>query len=187
MKRRIKKYLEGVSTKQKIFQICSIILVSLLSVLIILLRSKLEGLKDYGYAGLFLVSTISSASIILPVPGLFLVFSFGAVLNPLIVGIVSAFGSALGEVTGYILGYGGRIAVEDRDKYEKVSEMMRRWGSWTILFLALIPNPLFDIAGIISGMLKYPLWKFLLYTLIGRIIKHIVFAYAGFYSLYYFF
>ncbi|MBN2363704.1 VTT domain-containing protein [candidate division WOR-3 bacterium] len=182
----MKHYLKNVSARQKIFQISLIIIVVALSVLILIFRNRIEYLKDYGYAGLFLISVLSSASIILPVPGLFLVFTFGAVLNPVLVGVVSGVGSAAGEITGYLLGYGGRIAVEDGEKYRKISGWMKKWGGLTIVVLAFIPNPLFDVAGIVSGMLRYPLWKFLLYSLVGRIPKHIIFAYAGFYSLYYF-
>jgi membrane protein YqaA with SNARE-associated domain len=56
---------------------------------------------------------------------------------------------------------------------------MKRWGSLTIFVLALIPNPLFDIAGAIAGLLRFPLWKFLLVGAAGRIPKHIFFAYSG--------
>ncbi len=180
------EFLKKISTKQKIFQGATILIVIALSVLILIFRDKIENLKDYGYAGLFLVSALSSASIFLPVPGLFLVITFGAVLNPILVGVISGVGSAAGEVTGYLLGYGGRIAVEDGEKYEKMSRWMRKWGGLTILFLAFFPNPLFDAAGIVSGVLKYPLWKFLLFSTAGRIPKHIIFAYAGFYGFYYF-
>ena len=52
-----------------------------------------------------------------------------------------------------------------------------------IIVLAFIPNPLFDLAGMASGALKLPIWKFLLACAIGKIIKMLMFAYAGYYSI----
>lgn len=43
-------------------------------------------------------------------------------------------------------------------------------NSLTILLLASIPNPLFDLAGIMCGQLGIPFWKFFLATLIGKAI-----------------
>ena len=56
---------------------------------------------------------------------------------------------------------------------------MRSYGGRTILVLAFIPNPLFDVAGMIAGILKMPLWKFLLFCWIGKTLKMFLFAYAG--------
>ncbi|KAK3125426.1 hypothetical protein QOZ80_7BG0604780 [Eleusine coracana subsp. coracana] len=38
----------------------------------------------------------------------------------------------------------------------------------TILLLASVPNPLFDLAGILCGQFNIPFWKFFLATLIGK-------------------
>ncbi len=56
---------------------------------------------------------------------------------------------------------------------------MEKYGDITILVLAFIPNPLFDLAGISAGILKMPVWKFLLFCVIGKILKMMMFAYAG--------
>ena len=45
--------------------------------------------------------------------------------------------------------------------------------------LALIPNPLFDVAGAAAGALKMPVLEFLLWAFIGKTIKMLLFAYAG--------
>ncbi|KAH9611886.1 hypothetical protein KSS87_003368 [Heliosperma pusillum] len=41
---------------------------------------------------------------------------------------------------------------------------------WTILLLASIPNPLFDLAGIMCGQFGIPFWQFFLATLFGKAI-----------------
>jgi len=139
----------------------------------------MEGLGGYGYLGAFLLPMLCSATIVVPVPGLMVVFTLGGILNPLFVGLVSGVGGTMGEMTGYLLGYGGRAAIENVSLYQRMEYSMKRWGAVTLFVLALIPNPLFDIAGSVAGALRYPLWKFLLYGGAGRIIKHTFFAFAG--------
>ena len=140
---------------------------------------KIDELETYGYLGAFLVSALSSATIIVPVPGLIIVFTLGAMLNPWLVGIISGIGGTLGELTGYLLGYSGRVAIQNIKLYQRMEYWMRRWGSITILVLAVIPNPVFDIAGAVAGALRFPLWKFCVYGGFGRIIKHTLVAFAG--------
>jgi len=133
------------------------------------------------YAGVFLVMFFSSATIILPVPGLAGVFVAGVFLNPLLVGIVGGVGSALGELSGYCAGLGGKVIVERKRKkmYKFVKGWMRRNGFLTIFISAALPNPFFDIAGLAAGALDYPLWKFLLACGTGKVLKCVALAYLG--------
>jgi len=142
------------------------------------IMSRMESLE---YAGVFLVMFLSSATIILPVPGLAGVFIAGAFLNPILVGIAGGFGSALGELSGYFAGYGGKIVIEKsrRRTYKNIQRWMRRNGFITIFISAALPNPFFDMAGIAAGTLDYPLWEFLFACLAGKILKCIALAYLG--------
>ena len=72
---------------------------------IFVFRDQVERLETYGYLGAFLISLITSATIILPVPGIVLIAALGAVYNPVLIGLVAGTGSALGEITGYMAGY----------------------------------------------------------------------------------
>jgi uncharacterized membrane protein YdjX (TVP38/TMEM64 family) len=129
-------------TRERYLQILALLFVVALSVFIILNRQKVGELEEWGYLGVFLISIISSASIVLPVPGWILVATMAFTLNnPLLVGIVSGLGGTIGEMTGYLLGYGGRLAVENVGIYTRMVQWMKRWGSVTIFVLALIPNP----------------------------------------------
>jgi membrane protein DedA with SNARE-associated domain len=56
---------------------------------------------------------------------------------------------------------------------------MGKYGDITILLLAFIPNPLFDMAGMTAGALKMPIYRFLFWTLIGKTLKMMMFAYGG--------
>lgn len=150
-----------------------------ITALIVVYRNDLERLAGYGYGGVFLISLIGNATVILPVPSLAVVFAGGGVLNPLLVGLVAGLGEPLGELTGYMAGYGGSAVVQERERFRRVQEWMQRRGFLTILVLSAIPNPLFDLAGISAGMLHYPLGKFLLPCWIGKTIKALAIAYLG--------
>ena len=69
--------------------------------------------------------------------------------------------------------------IEKSEKVKKLTAWMKRNQSWTIFLLALVPNPLFDMAGFIAGASRMPVWKFLFFCLLGKIIKMLVFAYLG--------
>jgi len=174
--------------KQRIIQISALVVAVGITIGIRLLPIDWQNLdwdtiKPYGYVGLFVVTFISDATVLIPFPGLVVVFIAGGFLNPLLIGLASGLGSALGELTGYLAGYGGRAVVENRAAYMKLESWMRRNGTLTILFLSVIPNPLFDMAGMMAGALKYPLWKFLLVCWLGKAIKFTVVAFAGTASL----
>ncbi|MCX6004462.1 MAG: VTT domain-containing protein [Chloroflexi bacterium] len=146
--------------------------------------AKYWGLK---YLAIFLISLAASATLIIPIPGLAITSVIGAISisawDPLFIGIASGIGASIGESTGYLLGYSGRMAIPDTKSYERVVGWMSKWGTLTIFLLALLPNPLFDLAGIAAGVLKYPIWKFILIGAAGRLPKHILFAYLGYWGI----
>ncbi len=140
--------------------------------------------KDWGYLGVFMVSMVSSASIILPVPYFVLVFAAGAVLNPFFVGIAGGLGSAIGELTGYAVGFGGKQALNK--KHKKLLERTEAWaekhGFFAVMILfAATPLP-DDIVGILGGALGYSIRKFFIASLIGKLILNIALAFGGFYG-----
>jgi membrane protein YqaA with SNARE-associated domain len=149
----------------------------------LIFRDHLRELERYGYAAVFLVGLVSNATLILPVPGLAVSSVLGSVFNPWIVGLVAGIGQALGELTGYMAGYSGHTWVDDHPRYDRLVIWMQQYGVFTVFLLALLPNPLFDVAGMIAGVLRLPVWQFLLSAAVGKVIKNIAFAVAGYYGL----
>jgi uncharacterized membrane protein YdjX (TVP38/TMEM64 family) len=149
----------------------------------IVFRDHIQELERYGYAAVFLVGLVSNATLILPVPGLAVSSVLGSVFNPWIIGIVAGIGQALGELTGYMAGYSGHTWVDDYPRYDRLVRWMQRYGVFTIFLLALLPNPIFDVAGMIAGVLRLGVWRFLLSCAAGKVIKNIGFAVAGFYGI----
>jgi len=143
------------------------------------------GLVDsLGYMGIFLISFIGNAVILLPVPAYAVVIIAGGILNPWLVGIFAGLGAAIGELTGYGVGRGGGYMIEK--KYKSLLKNTKRWserhGMFPIVILfAATPLP-DDIVGIICGVINYDIRKFLGANIIGKIVSHSVLAWAGFYG-----
>jgi uncharacterized membrane protein YdjX (TVP38/TMEM64 family) len=150
-----------------------------LTVLLLVYQEQIRQLGAYGYPGIFLLALLSNATIIVPVPGVLLTSAMGMVFNPFWVGIIAGTGAALGELSGYAAGYSGQAVIENARGYETLTRWLQKYGAITIVALAFIPNPLFDMAGLVSGALKMPVRKFLFFCWIGKMLKMLVFAYSG--------
>ena len=72
----------------------------------------------------------------------------GLELNLFAVGMLSGLGEAIGELSGYAIGYRGRSVIQGRKLYIRVRQWMSRWGMPIILIVSIIPNPVFDFVGI---------------------------------------
>jgi membrane protein YqaA with SNARE-associated domain len=163
----------------KSFRFLVVLFVLGISVTIFIFRDEFTRLAAVGYPGIFVVSLLGNATIILPAPSLALVFAMGSALPPVLVGLAAGVGEALGELTGYAAGVGGRGVIENQDVYGRLMAWMRRRGGITIFALSAIPNPFFDLAGIAAGTLRYPLWRFLLFCWLGKTVKTVLVAWAG--------
>ena len=162
-----------------IIRLIVLLAVIALTIILVINREKIQALQAYGYPGIFLFSILANATIFLPVPGVVFTSAMGAIFNPLLVSVAAGSGAAIGELSGYLAGFSGQAVVEDSERYKRVVRWMEKYGDVTILVLAFIPNPLFDLAGIVAGILKMPIWKFLIFCVIGKILKMMMFAYAG--------
>ncbi|XP_078442245.1 SNARE associated Golgi protein family [Wolffia australiana] len=105
--------------------------------------------------------------------------------------ILWGMGTALGELPPYFISRAASLSggllntVEEPSSSPSVDGWMSRMlnrtkhqllsrtqhlNFFTILLLASVPNPLFDLAGILCGQFGIPFWKFFLATLIGKAI-----------------
>jgi len=146
-------------------------------------RDHLRDLRRYGYLAVFLVGLVSNATLILPVPGLAVSSVMGGVFNPWVVGLVAGVGQALGELTGYMAGYSGHVWVDEHPRYRRLVLWTQRYGVFAIFLMALFPNPVFDVAGMAAGVLRLPVWKFLVSCAAGKVIKNVLFALVGSYGI----
>ncbi len=160
-----------------------------LSFMVLMLTVKLQGLLRrplqeyalYAYVGVFIITTLNSATIIFPAPGMALVLSAASTWNPIWIALAASLGGSLGELTGYLVGRAGKNVVipEQSAVYQRAEGWMRQHGAWVISFLAGVPLAPFDIVGLVAGGLRYPVGKFLLFCWFGRIPRTFVEVYFG--------
>jgi len=66
-------------------------------------------------------------------------------------------------------------------RLQRIEGWMQKYGLVTLFVLAAIPNPAFDLGGIVAGATKIPVWKYLLAVGLGKAVKFFFFAFLGFY------
>jgi len=169
------------SKRQRTLLSSVFILIALILLTVFLLRNR-DQIKEFvelGYAGIFFVSILSNATIIVPIPGVVFTSAMGAVFNPFWVALAAGCGAALGELTGYLAGFSGQFVIDRKDWYQELTKWMKKYGNLTVLVMAFIPNPFFDLTGIVAGALKMPVARFLFWCVIGKILKMLIFALTG--------
>lgn len=160
-------------------QIAAALSAVFITILLILLRDEISQLGIYGYSGIFLISLLGNATVIFPAPSFAIVFAVGGAFHPIGLGIAAGLGAAIGEMTGYLAGIGGRAVFEDRDLYQRLAGWMSQHGMMAVFILAVIPNPFFDVGGMVAGALRMKAWKFLLAAALGKSIRFYLLALLG--------
>ncbi len=145
-------------------------------------QQQLVHFRSLGLFGIFLVNLLGSAMIFLPAPGIATVVAGGGLYSPFWVGIVAAVGSSIGELTGVLLGRSGKqvfLNQEAHPLYTATRKLFDRHGGLLILVVSFIPNPFFDVIGIMAGAMSYSPVRFFCYVLVGRIARDLLLAYFG--------
>jgi membrane protein YqaA with SNARE-associated domain len=111
-----------------------------------------------------------------------IVFAAGSLADPLLIGIIAGLAGAIGELSTYFIGYGGERLISKKKKegkrYNRAEEIFQKYGFWAVILFAFTPLPM-DLLGLIAGGLRYNLKRFFIGTLIGKIPRFILMAYAG--------
>jgi membrane protein DedA with SNARE-associated domain len=167
-----------------------LVLAACLGGLFIALDLGVDDIQRWGYAGLFAIVLLRSASVVLPMPGGGIIFAAGGLLDPVLgvpapimVGLVAGFAESIGELTGYAAGMGGSTMLKDRAIYVRIRRWIERRPFLTVFLMTFTPPILFDVAGLAAGAARVPLRIFYPALLIGKILRDILVATAGYYSL----
>jgi membrane protein YqaA with SNARE-associated domain len=136
--------------------------------------------QNYGDFGIFLISLIGALSIFFPLPCTVVIFTLGGLFDPFLSAIAAGLGSAVGEFSGYLLGYYGRrvISPERRRKMGFMVRVFDRFGPITIFLFALTPLP-DDLLFIPLGIMRYSLLHAFIPALIGKVSMNFIVAYSG--------
>lgn len=154
---------------------------------ILVFRDRIAELRHYGYLGAFLISLLASATVIIMIPSVPIVFALGSILNPFFLALVAALGETIGESTGYIAGRTGsaffiKKASDDCESggiYARIQRWMKVKGSLALFISAAIFNPFFSVIGATAGALRLPAWKFYLVVFAGKMVKWMLVAILG--------
>jgi membrane protein DedA with SNARE-associated domain len=160
-----------------------------------------DPLGEFAYAGVFLVNLVSTATLIIPVPGItaaanvLIVTEASDARFPWIIGVLGGAGMAMGEFTAYYAGALGAHAARRQDfdiperperwrplarrTYAFVSRLMERWGMLTLFVLAAIPDPVFELAAVTAGSVHMPVRRYFAAVLAGCIVRGLSLAYLG--------
>lgn len=165
--------------RRKIIPLAGLLLVIAITAGIVYVHKQYPGrigtLRHFGYLGVFIISIIFNATLILPAGNMLILVAFGASLPmpaPVIVGVVGGAGAAIGETVGYIAGRSGRGLVARRQMYGRVEGWVLRWGWLTIFVFSLVPL-VFDLVGIAAGALHFPFWRFFIFCWLGRTVLYV--------------
>jgi membrane protein DedA with SNARE-associated domain len=144
-----------------------------------------------GYVGVFIAGVIASVTLLLPVPMLGMVFVAAALLNPILLGVAAAAGISAGLWPTYFAGTAsasaiGRIERSRNAWVRAVTERSLGWFRtrpiWATFLLALVPNPIFDFAGVMAGAFRVPFWQFLASSFAGKLIQFTSVALLGYFA-----
>ena len=150
-----------------------------------------------GYGGIFLANLLSTATVFIPVPGLLaighaLIVSGAETLNPFAAGLIGGLGMGLGETTAYMTGLVASEATRHAQPefprwlqpavertVRTVDWLMARYWVPTLFVLAVIPDPVFEFAGITAGATRIGFRPFMAVVVPGNVIRGLLVAYLG--------
>ena len=140
----------------------------------------LQQLTQLGYIGILAMSFIGASSIIFPIPYTIVIFLIASRYDPVLLAVFGGAGAALGEFTGYLLGFYGRriLSEERRRKMEALVKLFGRYGPLAIFLFALTPLP-DDLLFIPLGIMRYKLVKAFIPALLGKVLMLFILAYFG--------
>lgn len=141
-----------------------------------------EFLIDYGYVGMAIAAFLSGSLVPISSEAVMAALLAMSDMDPWMT-MISA---SIGNIGGSMFNYGlGRLSntrnmhkwlrIKEK-RLEKTKDLINRKGSWIALFTFL--PILGEAIAIAMGMLKINIYKVLLYTTIGKVIRYVIVGYT---------
>jgi len=156
-------------------------------------------LAHYGLFGMLIIAFLGGSllsMLAVPIPYWLLVFTLPSILAPqfqigapILVGLVSGIGATLGQLLTFMLGCGSRDLSQklayrvNRRFYDRAIAWTQQHGSLAVFGMSAIINPFHLPMTLAIASLRYPSWKFFIFSLLGNIVKSSVIAFCGYYGL----
>ncbi|RLG87130.1 MAG: hypothetical protein DRO15_05285 [Thermoprotei archaeon] len=134
--------------------------------------------RDLLWLSMLALGFIGASSVIVPIPYtgiIFIISSSIPEVNTIEIAVFVGIGSALGEITGWLMGFAMRKLVPKsyRGRAEAFLKFIRAKGVWALYLLLFIFafTPLPDDAVFIAlGILRFPIIKALIPCIVGKIL-----------------
>ena len=179
--------------------ISSVVITLALAALIIFKWETVQELAGVSYFGLFIISALGGATVLVPVPMLAVQFAMGgvltpwfgpAVVGPIFVGIVAGLAETIGALSIYLTGFGGGTPLAGATRkgrwqraYLRITELMERRGKLTLFLVSAIINPFFYPVSLAAGAVRFGVRRFFFIAWAGKTIKCTAIAYTGYFGL----
>ena len=144
-----------------------------------------ELVREFGIAGIFLVSFIGTATVLVPIPYtvVILLVSASSIMNPWVIVMFATAGSAVGETTGYLIGYSAKNIVGEKKQAKLDSMLMvlqKHRNIWPVLvfIFALTPLP-DDLLFIPLGLAHFSFKRVFVPMIIGKTIMLTLLVFLG--------
>jgi membrane protein YqaA with SNARE-associated domain len=125
---------------------------------------------------------LGAMSIFVPIPSAVVIFILGAssTLDPLLIAVAAGAGAAIGEFSGYLIGFGGRRAIGEKykKKMDFLVKLFKKFGPIVIFVFALTPLP-DDLLFIPLGVMRYSFLQAFIPALLGKFFSNLIIAYSG--------
>jgi uncharacterized membrane protein YdjX (TVP38/TMEM64 family) len=159
-----------------------VIFLALMALLLFAIHALRPVLLDIGiwtYPGTFLLSMLNAATVIFPTPGMAVIPLLARDFDPFWIGACAAGGATIGELTAYWVGTQGESSARRLGVFQSLRKPMDRHGTAILFVFAVIPLIPADIAGVLAGLTRYPIPRYLLVVGTANLIKFVLWAYAG--------
>ncbi|MCJ7515313.1 MAG: VTT domain-containing protein [Dehalococcoidia bacterium] len=156
-------------------------------------------LAQYGLFGMLIIAFLGGSilsMLAIPVPYWLLVFTLPSILAPqfqigapILVGLISGLGASLGQLLTFMLGLGSRDLSQklaykvNRGFYDRALIWAQHHGSLAVFAMSAIINPFHLPMTLAIASLRYPSWKFFLFSLLGNLVKSTFIAFCGYFGL----
>ncbi len=156
-------------------------------------------LAQYGLLGMLIIAFLGGSvlsMLAVPVPYWLLVFTLPSIMAPhyhlaapVLVGLISGLGASLGQLLTFMLGCGSRDLSQklayrvNRRFYDRALSLAEKHGSWAVFFMSAFINPFHLPMTLAIASLRYPSWKFFIFSLLGNIVKSTFIAFCGYFGL----
>jgi membrane protein YqaA with SNARE-associated domain len=174
------KVLKFESTKEKAIFVFSL-LASISTVLFtILFPFNDEKLQNLGLLGIWLTSFLSAAATFLPGFVVFTNFYVGQFYPLILVAMIIAFGSLIGDLFAYLFGYGAKTGLHQYKRYNSIENTYkRRPNLFTFVWVIFPLNPFYDVLLALAGTSGMRLRNFIVIIFVGRFIRSLYIATIG--------